>query len=368
MNIVTACNRKQILFVIPRMGSGGAERVVSLLANSLAANNYKVTVVTLAGGPSFYPLNPPVTYIPGNINVKRGNWFKAYCSELFALPRAFMFLRRTITQGKFDRVVSFLPETDILVFACKLSGLQFSHICSERTDPTRRPWWRRHLLHYVHRRVTLLICQTQTVADYYKNVPLVRKKVIANPVALSRLPQSSNCINTRIVAVGRLAPEKNFSLLISAFSQICKEFPQYRLDIYGEGPLHAKLQQQIDLLGLQNKITLKGRTSNVLHQIADAALFVLPSNFEGFPNALLEAIALGLPVISTDFATGAARELVGPENGLLIPVGDQNALAKAMRTILSDPTRQHAMRQANMQKAKKYDVNIIIQQWEKVIA
>lgn len=355
---------KKILFVLPNMGGGGAERVIARLANAWAQNLCEVSIITLVNKPSFYKLDERVHFVRGNILIDRSNKWKTYWSKLIGFPSSLRFVYRTISKKHFDMVISFIPETDILVYICKLLGLRFHHISSERGDPFRKSLLRRWLLGFIYKRTSLFVCQSKKVFDYYSYIKPEAKCVIPNPIDLANLPAPINKPSLRIVSVGRLCPQKNFALLIDSFAQIAAQFPDYRLDIYGEGPLRPALQTQIDKLGLQNKIMLKGSSPQVLKEIADAALFVFPSNYEGFPNALLEALALGLPLISTDFATGTARELIGPENGIIVPLGDKFAMAQAITTILSDPAKQKAMRNANIKKAKKYDLSIIIKQWE----
>lgn len=171
-----------------------------------------------------------------------------------------------------------------------------------------------------------------------------------------------------IVASGRLDPQKNFSLLIEAFSMVLKEINiSVTLKIYGEGPQRNTLQSQINELRLGDKIILEGSVSDLHDRINGAALFVLSSNYEGFPNVLLEAMAMGLPVISTDFQSGIARELIGSENGIIVPVGDVRALKSAIVKILNNKIYRLKMRKNNPYVREQYNIDTIIKKWLKII-
>ena len=169
-------------------------------------------------------------------------------------------------------------------------------------------------------------------------------------------PVNKNSINIepiynrkkKIIAAGRLSPQKNYELLIRAFNRICNCFPEYRVEIYGEGPEKDSLEKLIQELGLQSKIILMGTKLNVIKEEAAASLYVMSSDYEGFPNALAEAMASGLPVISTDFPSGVAHEIIEDgKNGYVVPLGDEEKLAEAMKKILSNSELQEIMSKNN---------------------
>lgn len=354
---------KRILFVLPRMGGGGAERVTALVANALSDQGNDVMIYTLVGGESFYPLDPALGYDSVNITVSRKNRLTTYVSEAVSLPKAFFKIRDLIKKGNFDIVISFLAETDIIVGACKWTGLKFAHVCSERNDPTRRSSGQLKILNSIYKKASLFICQSKMAADFYKEVPDDIKVVIPNPVSPEGLPQRAEHLSKRVAAIGKLMDQKNFPLLIKSFAKVSKDFPEYRLVIYGEGERRPQLEELIDSLGMRDRIDLPGASKHVQQDIADAELFVMSSDYEGFPNVLLEAISIGLPVISTDFATGIARELITDENGLIVPIGDEDKMAEAIRFMMSNDELRYNMGKANRKKAEKYYTPEIIKQW-----
>ena len=354
---------KKILFVLPRMGGGGAERVTALIANVLCEQGNEVTIYTLVGGDSFYPLNSAIHYESVGISVNRKNRMATFVSEGTALPKSYFKIRNMIKHGQFDVVFSLLVETDILVGACKWTGLQFRHVCSERNDPTRRSEKLLKILNSIYKKASLFVCQSRMVSDFYKDVPERIKVVISNPINPEGLPERPDSLTKRVVAIGKLMDQKNFPLLIKSFAKVSGKYPEYVLDIYGEGERRPQLEALISQMEMNQKIHLKGASKQVQEDIADAELFVMSSDFEGFPNVLLEAIAIGLPVISTDFATGIARELVGEDNGIVVPVGNVDKMAAAIDALLDNEELRHRMGQRNKEKAKKYYTKEIIQQW-----
>ena len=140
-----------------------------------------------------------------------------------------------------------------------------------------------------------------------------------------------------VCAVGRLIKEKNYPMMIEAFGVVCKKHPEYKLCIYGEGYLHDLLAEQINRLGLGENVKLLGFHDNIYEILSCATLFVMTSDFEGFPNVLIEAMALGLPAVSTDFPSGVAREYIeNGKTGWVVEKGDTSALINAIESIICD--------------------------------
>ena len=167
-----------------------------------------------------------------------------------------------------------------------------------------------------------------------------------------------------IVSAGRLAPQKNQKMLITAFSKIANQYPDYNLTIYGEGALRQFLEQQISDLGLQERVFLPGNITDLHTQIKTSAFFVMSSDFEGMPNALIEAMALGLPCISTDCPCGGPKTLIREkENGLLIEVGDSDALADAMATLIENQSLAFEMGQNAVAIRDRLSMEMIGKEW-----
>ena len=356
----------KILFVLPRMGGGGAERVVSILANNLSKNGDNVVSIhTFVSGESFYRIDEKVILTDCGIKkVKKGLFRKL--SVFINFPKAFFRTRKLIKKGNFDYVLSFLAEADITLWLCKKTGVKFTHVCSEINDPRKKGRLKRFFLKKTYKRADKFVCQSQTIANFYSFIDSNKKVVIPNPLNPQILPKRDKDLKNTVVAVGRLTAQKNFTLLINAFSRVLQKFPDYSLEIYGEGGERSDLERQIERLGLAPKIELKGAQKGVLDKIKNAKLFVMSSDYEGFPNALLESMGIGLPVVCTDFFTGTARELIDEKGGMLVPTGDENALATAIVKMLSKPDLE-SFGEYNLEKAKNYYEDVIVEKWKELV-
>ena len=193
----------------------------------------------------------------------------------------------------------------------------------------------------------------------------VRKKgcIIYNPLK-ENLPYADPTKNKYVVTIGRLTSQKNHKLLISAFNEFRKNHPDYELRIYGNGPLKEELESYSQQLGVSDKVRLMGTVENVTEYIKDAAMFVLPSDYEGMPNVLAEAMAMGLPCISTDCLGGGAAALIENEkNGLLIPCRDTEQLYMAMKKIADDDKLANELASEAEKLRDSLSVHNITQQW-----
>ena len=349
------------IFVIPRMGGGGAERVLANQANEFVAAGHDVTIMTIVGGESFYALSEKVKYISANVKINRKNRIISMLSQMLGFFKARAFFKKIIQAETPDIVFSQQRQADIICYSIKGRHTQFKHICYEINDPFVRSQATQKTLKKIYGKIQLLVCQSQAVADYYNNVS--NRIVIPNPINPALIPERGSIDYNKVVAVGRLDKQKNFSMLIEAFAQVLKEKPSAYLQIYGEGPLHETLQNKIDLLHVGKSVELCGAKSEVLKYTCDAAEFVMSSDYEGMPNALLEAMAIGLPVVCTDFATGVAHELIGENNGIVVPVGDREAMARAVINILESPEKQSVICAQNRKDMTEFYNDKIMNRW-----
>ena len=169
-----------------------------------------------------------------------------------------------------------------------------------------------------------------------------------------------------IVTAGRLMPQKNQKMLIDAYELVMKKFPEYQLVIYGEGSYRKELESYVKARGLESKIFMPGSVTDLYDKIKTAELFVLSSDYEGMPNALIEAMCLGLPVISTK-VSGSTDLIKHEKNGLLTEVGNTKELAYAMEQMLSDKNFRENMALEAVQLAKMLKPDEILKQWQDVI-
>lgn len=352
---------KRVLILIPRMGGGGAERVVSIVANSLSTE-YEMQITTLVSDESFYLLDRNVKLTSANYCINRTNKL----TRLMSMGRNFLgsifFTRKTIKEYKPDIVFSLLEEMDVVTYLATRGLGGFRWICSERNDPKRRNPKIQKILEMIYRKSDTLVCQSQTVADYYSMIE--KKSVIPNPVDIENYPERvEESKPPRIVSVGRLVPQKNTEMLIEAFSRIADEYPDTTVTVYGEGPERKKLEALIADTHLEGRFILPGTSRNVLETIRDAAVFAFPTEYEGFPNVLVEAIAMGIPVVSTDFATGVAREIIDENVGVVVPCRDVNAFSNALSQLLSNDEKRKHIRSVSHSAIEPFEVKIVIEMW-----
>lgn len=356
------------MFVIPRMNGGGAERVVANLSNYFS-KKHDVRIVAFASKESYYELNDAVSFCSMGCTIDRRSRWSTLKSFAKFFSRAVGYLRSNIREFKPDCVISFLIPADIITHIVTLRSRGVVKVYSERNDPTRRSLAVRMLLRQIYRRADVFVCQSRRVFEYYDFIPDDKKIVIANPIDITFLPEPQrNEENLDVVAVGRLSKQKNFEFLIESYAKIVMELPKEScLIIYGDGPERKTLEKVIAKNNLTRRVVLAGAQKNVLEKIKGSAVFVMPSRFEGFPNALLEAMAVGLPVISTDFFTGVARELVKKANGYVVPVGDVKRMAGAIKKMMLDEAFRKMCRKNNIKVRNEYSVEKIGDKWIKAI-
>lgn len=335
---------RKYLFFIPGMPLGGAERVMSTLANNFVKNGDSVRILTMKAPDCAYELDPRVEITGAYASFQMSSPVKAVKSVISVIKGISVY-KKQLKEYQPDLVLSFLSYTNLIAIRFgRRSGIPV--VVSERCDPLKRNKIIMKLDNRYYPKADCIVCQSKTIEAYFKNVnPASKTTVIANP--LNSLVYNTEKIKNRekkIIAAGRLSDQKNYTLLIRAFSQIADKFPDFRVNIFGQGPEKENLEKLIAELNLQNRVFLMGTKQNVMKEEADSSLYVMSSDYEGFPNALAEAMASGLPVISTDFPSGVAHEIIeNGKNGFVVPVGDVDALAKAMDAVLSDPSLQETM-------------------------
>lgn len=350
----------KIVFFIPSLGSGGAERVVSVLASEFAQRGHDVHIAMLANRNLYYPLIESVSIHYLDCEKDLGlPVIKRYLKRLSKIRH----LTRTISP---DVVISFMAETNIDV-CLALVGIRMPIIVSERNDPaidpaSRAKQWLRRLAYL---KPAHFVFQTPDAQAYFSRRIQKRSSIILNPLS-SNLPKHFiGEREPRIVSVGRLHSQKNITLLLTAFAEVVKKYPQYSLEIYGEGPLEERIKEKIHEMNLQEKVLLKGFCKDVHQKIVAASMFVMTSDYEGMPNALLEAMAIGLPCISTDCPCGGPRMLIQSGiNGQLVPVADEKLLIQAMEYYADHPDKAKQMGMLASDVAKLASSDSVLAQWE----
>ena len=362
--------KKKFLFVIPSLVGGGSERVLVTIANNLCMEN-EITILTLTKSECFYALNERVKVIKLDNEIKRNNFFIEKACLLKGFFKSLIKIGKTVRKINPNSILSFSNETNLLVILLKtLHLLNCKVIVSERANPYRRKKIFRFFERNFYSNADTVICQSESVCRFFKSKDQEKLKIIRNPLCrAAAAPYFCETRVKKIVSVGRLFPQKNHALLIEAFSMLGPNFDDYTLEIYGEGPLKSKLQQQINESTKKNKIFLMGEKHNVMHSIADASMLVLSSDFEGFPNVIIEALASGLPVVSTDFSPcGVAAEIVNEKNGFVVPCGNPSALAIAIENVLCKKQIIPYMKDESKRIKTIYDEKIVSNEFFEAIS
>lgn len=353
------------------MVMGGAERVMATIANEFVKRGNEVCIVTLKEPKSAYRLDPRIKIVGAKGCVQSENKVLRVIQFIYSGMKGFFCYIYYLKTYKPDAVLSFLTYSNLLaIMTRRLFVKDVPVIVSERCDPQRRGYILKRLCELMYSKADCLVCQSKRVESYFRKISnKANTKIIPNPVNTECIAQTPpNKRRNAIVAVGRLSPQKNYNLLIHSFHEIICDYPDYIVEIYGQGPEYNSLNQTIRSLHLENNIFLMGTKNNVMQSIYDARLLVITSNYEGFPNVLVEAMASGLPVISTNFPTGVARELIKDGiNGYVIPRNNKKELAGAMVKILRDSQMQKRMGEENRKITSRFELNKIIDQWIAVL-
>lgn len=348
-----------IAFVIPSLGSGGAERVISVLAKELNNLEHLVSVVMVSNRHLNYNIPATVTieYLDCDEDQK--------LSPIRRYLRRLKKIRRCILKISPSAVISFMSETNIDV-CLALTGIKIPLIVSERNDPKIDPAnkAKQCLRKIAYMKPAGFVFQTADAQHFFSKRIQRNSTIIMNPLSTILPDPYVGIRENRVVAVGRLNVQKNFFLLIDAFAEFVKVFPSYILEIYGEGILYEQLNEYIKSIQLVDKINLKGFCKDVHWQIQKASMFVMTSDFEGMPNALIEAMAIGVPCISTDCPCGGPKSIINSGyNGILFPVGDRTQLIKAMLYIANNPEKGKLLGKNGAKIRRSVRADEITKQW-----
>lgn len=353
---------RHIAIVTSGSSAGGAERVIALLSASLIEDGSRVSLITFdqMDAPVFHPLPQAVSCIRLGRAGDRGGGT--------AIVRRALRLRRALARERPDLLISFLTKINAIALAATL-GMRIPVIACERNNPERQgahPAWNL-ALHLLYRRAAAIVCQTEASLRCIPAAARGKAVVIPNPIApYPIVPQATR--PSRLVAVGRLTHQKGFDLLIQAFAEIAPRHPDWQLDIWGEGEDGAALQQQIARSGAARQIALCGCSAIPGGWLEQASAFVLSSRYEGFPNALAEAMAAGLPVVAAACDFGPADLIEDGRTGLLCPANDVAGLATALDRLLGDAAERARLGQAAATAAVRFAGGPILAHWRDLLS
>jgi len=355
-----------LALVISSLTSGGAERVLSELANHWVSKGHKVSFITFATSVAvpFYSLDSKINLIQLDQSQHTSSPLKRFLNSF----KRILVLRKTLQQLTPDRIVSFVDITNITTLISSI-GIKTPVVVSERIDPNfhKIPPFYAWLRLKVYPLCSKLIVQTTNAATYFPKQFNQCIEIIPNPVSPPVIEKKDYAQRiTSIVSIGRLEQQKDHKTLIRSLSRLLKTHPDLTLTIYGEGRERKNLETLITSLALQDKIHLPGTTHNIQEALLNADLFVFPSHYEGFPNALCEAMAVGLPVIASN-CSGTTDILRDGIDGRLFPIGDVGALTKIALELLEDPVQSRALGTRAKEVSVRFSPTRIFALWDNIL-
>ncbi len=338
----------KIFFIIRGLHDvGGIERVTTIVANGLAERNYEIRIVCFEKDEPYFKLHPNIKihYI-NSLLFKKRELKKLYKNEK---PDINIFL------GSHRSLINIPPSKGI---PC----ITWEHFNAKIN-------W--HPLHKYSKKLAVKYCNkivvlTNTDVKNYKNIFNANNVTcIPNPLTLNKIEETT-LSNKTLLAVGRLASQKGFDLLIDAWARTKTKNLGWNLKIVGNGRHLSKLLKQISKNNLQNSIEIVPPTKNIISEYKNASALVMSSRFEGLPLVLIEAMSAGLPIVSFDCETGPREIVIHNETGLLVPPLNVNELAKAIDNLLLNESKLKEFSKNSLLKSKKFSINNILNQWEKL--
>ena len=343
----------RIGIVISAFTNGGAQRVAVTLSKWLNDNGHNCCIIAL--------------------DESSKNQYEAHDVNLIRLRNVYKGQGITNRLRMFDRdnqidvyIVMGVPMCMYVIPALRKSKAKI--IISERNDPRnfQGKTITKILSRWLMSKADGFVFQTSDAWNFYKKYKN-RSIIIPNPVAEVPKIQSRTQNERRkkeIVSAGRLVPQKNHKMLIRAFAKIAPSFPEYRLVIYGEGVLKEHLKGVCRDLGIEQVVDFPGSVNDLHNRILNSELFVLSSNFEGMPNALMEAMAMGITSISTDCPCGGSKDLIKDGvNGFLIPVGNVDVCEKAIAKCLTEKKKADEIGKNALDVQKTFSKDVICKKW-----
>lgn len=354
----------KIMINITGLRKGGAERVISVLANKLI-NKYDIDILLQSSKDMAYNIDKKIKIHTLEEEPKKSviirNWQRLKNTK------------KVIEREKPDIILTFLPIPSYRVLFLKKKINNIPIIVADRNDPKQeyKSLFDNILMKWLYKRADGFVFQTKEQQEFFPRSIRDRSTIIYNPIK-DEFTNDNNGKNINkekiIISVGRLTSQKNQKILIEAFAKIVRKYPEYKLKIFGKGELEKELKKQINELELQQKVELCGVSDNIKRELQKSEIFVLTSNYEGMPNVLMEAMAVGLPVISTDCPCGGPRELINNRmNGILTQVNNVNDIEKNIELLISDKKLAITLGKEAEKIKEKLNADKIVKQWEEYI-
>ena len=358
----------RLTLVIASLGRGGAERTASVLASAWAERGFNVTIVTLEGDLTAFPLHPAV--VQRHLNLRNGK-AKHIFHGLVRNLRMVRALRNALRDLEPHVIISFMDISNILALLAA-SGLDTRVMVTEHVHPAYHyiGWHWRMLRRFLYHRADALVCVSRPILDWFQTNLRITGYVIPNPIALAPWPEHLGQTRDQgrhlIVGMGRLIEQKGFDLLLASFAQVAARHSDWSLKVIGEGPLRGQLEALSQQLSLTGQVEFTGALADPFPTLRAADLFVFSSRFEGFGNALCEAMACGVAAISFDCPSGPSEIIRHGIDGVLVPAEDVTALASAMDDLMCDATKRETFGRRARDVLNRFGVDGVLSRWEMV--
>lgn len=350
---------KKLLFLTRMNGHGGSLKMLTWLANTMS-KKYDVYYCSLCNNKLYFNLDSTVTYIPLDCVKEKANFFQRNVTELFSIIKE---LKKINKKYQFDVVINFGDHSFYALVILKLL-CKIKIIVSQRVDPYANTQKKSMLRLYNF--CDGLVCQTESALKYFKNMR-VKSTVIHNPYIKKKTKMWDMKDNDGyILSLGRMElKQKRQDVLVKAISLLKEKYPDIKVFMYGKN-----FNNTVDVIdkmaldcGVSDNIFYKGITDNSLNILLRAKMLVMTSDYEGIPNAILEAMAVGLPVISTDCSPGGAKLLLEDKNGIIVPRGDYKALAEAIKYYLNNSQEALKIGKNGYNSLKRFSEDKIKKKW-----
>lgn len=354
----------KILFHINSMCKGGAERVASVLIQSMVDDGAELVLASVSRDESEYD-------VPASVRRIVLDEIIGDAPRIVKIPKRYVVLRKVIKDEAPDVVISFCNKANFRA-SLAMTGVKIPLIVSVRNDPDRDYAPYGTMVRIMVGRADGCVFQTKAAQRWFPKKLQDKSRIIINPINDKYLGAevTGEVSEGRIVTVGRISAQKNQMLLLKAMSNLREKYPEVSLEIYGSDfgdGSKAAMERFIDDNHLTDNVRFMGLCDDLETRL-QGAIFVLPSDYEGMPNALMEAMAIGLPVISTDCPCGGPSDLIDDErNGLLISVGDEKELTRALDRLLGDKDKRIALGKEAMKIREYADSATIYRQWKEYI-
>lgn len=359
---------KKIVFHLNSLERGGAERVVTNLSGQFAEHGYEVYIATEWQGEDEYKTNPKVKRV--HVGLTETQSQKGRASMFLA---RIMNLKKFLKEVKPDVVIAFARKANYRALTATI-GTTIPVLISVRINPIGYYDFLSDKIQIpiLFPRATGCVFQTPDQRDFFPKCIQKKSKIILNPIGTqfigNPIPEKRE---KTVVHSGRLVDFKNQQMLIRAFTKVHEKHPDYVLKIFGPDSFDGtkeKLEALIEEKQAGDYIKLMGGSNQLEKDMINGAVAAFSSDYEGMPNAMLEAMALGLPVVATDCPPGGPRMVITQEeNGLLVPVGDEEAFVAAINRLIEEPEFAETLGKNASKIGEKAGAEMIFKEWEKYV-